>query len=84
MSNFIRASKYRHVFCDNPRVEAKYTDFRLSTTTGEQNYIKANPNYFAVGLQVSGSVCRMQRVYLRACAGECGLGTKIIPTGGCF
>ena len=53
MSHFIRASKYRHVFCDNPRADATYTNFRLSTTTGEQNYIKANPLYFAVGVQVS-------------------------------
>jgi coronin-1B/1C/6 len=54
MSNFIRASKYRHVFCDNPRTDATFTNLRLSTVTGEQNYIKANPNYFAVGVQGGG------------------------------
>lgn len=53
MSSFIRASKYRHVFCDNPRVDSTFTGLRLSTTTGEQTYIKANPKYFAVAMQVS-------------------------------
>jgi Domain of unknown function (DUF1899) len=29
-----------------------YQNLRLSTATGEQNYIKANPLFFAVGLAV--------------------------------
>jgi coronin-1B/1C/6 len=53
MSTFVRASKFRHVFCDPPRPEAVYSNLRLSTTTGEQNYIKCNAKYFAVGLSVS-------------------------------
>lgn len=54
MSSFVRASKFRHVYADQPRQDAKYENLRLSTVTGEQNYIKANPLYFAVGLQGGG------------------------------
>lgn len=54
MSNFVRASKFRHVFCDPPRPDATFQNLRLSTVTGEQNYIKANTKYFAIGLQGGG------------------------------
>jgi coronin-1B/1C/6 len=54
MSHFVRASKYRHVYCEAPKVEESYTGFRLSTVTGEQSYIKGNSKYFAVGLQGGG------------------------------
>ena len=52
MSSFVRSSKFRHVFCEPARPDATFQNLRLSTVTGEQNYIKANPLYFAVGLQV--------------------------------
>jgi hypothetical protein len=52
MSSFVRASKFRHVFSDPPRIDSTYTNLRLATVTGEQCYIKANPLYFAVALQV--------------------------------
>ena len=52
MSSFVRASKFRHVFADPPRPDAIFSNLRLSTVTGEQNYIKANPLFFAAGLQV--------------------------------
>lgn len=54
MSHFVRASKYRHVYAETPKVEETYTGFRLSTVTGEQSYIKGNNKYFAVGLQGGG------------------------------
>lgn len=54
MSHFVRASKFRHVFCDSPRPDGIFSNMRLSTVTGEQNYIKANNLYFAVGLQGGG------------------------------
>ena len=54
MAQFIRASKYRHVFCDPPRPDATFQNLRLSTITGDQNYIKANNLYFAVGVQGGG------------------------------
>lgn len=59
MSTFVRASKFRHVFCDPPRPDATWQNLRLSTVTGEQNYIKANPLYFAVGLSgmLDVSIC---------------------------
>lgn len=50
MSTFIRASKFRHVFCENPRPDAIYSNLRTSTVTGEQNYIKANELFFATGV----------------------------------
>ena len=53
MSTFVRASKFRHVYCDPPRLDAQYTNLRLSTATGEQNYIKANSLFLATGVQVS-------------------------------
>ena len=52
MAQFIRASKYKHVFCDPPRPDATFQNLRLSTVTGDQNYIKANTQYFAIGVQV--------------------------------
>lgn len=54
MATFVRASKFRHVFCDPARPDATFTNLRLSTITGDQNYIKANPLYFAVGIQGGG------------------------------
>lgn len=54
MSSFVRASKFRHVFADAPRPDAIFSNLRLSTVTGEQNYIKANPLFFAAGLQGGG------------------------------
>ncbi|CAB9509238.1 Coronin-1B [Seminavis robusta] len=50
----IRKSKYRHVYCDAPKVEQCWTDFRMSTVTGDQQYIKASTKYFAVGMAGGG------------------------------
>jgi len=52
MSHFVRASKYRHVYVDPPKIEDTFQGFRLSTATGEQQYIKGNTKFFAVALQV--------------------------------
>jgi len=54
MSHFVRASKYRHVYCEVPKAENSFTDFRLSTTVGEQNYIQANPKFWATCLAGGG------------------------------
>lgn len=51
-AHVVRVSKFRHVYCDQPRPDVTFQNLRLSTVTGEQNYIKANSKYFAVGLQV--------------------------------
>ena len=53
MSSFIRASKYRHVYVEPPKVDQTYKGFRLATVTGEQQYIKGNTKFFAVAMQVS-------------------------------
>ncbi|KAG7356888.1 coronin like protein [Nitzschia inconspicua] len=46
----IRQSKYRHVFCDQPKNELCYTGFRVATATGDQQYIKASTKYWAVAM----------------------------------
>mmetsp|Transcript_12043 Transcript_12043/g.17657 ORF Transcript_12043/g.17657 Transcript_12043/m.17657 type:complete len:449 (-) Transcript_12043:315-1661(-) len=50
----IRTSKFRHVFCDAPKPEETWTGMRLSTVTGDQQYIKASSKYFVVALQGGG------------------------------
>eukprot|EP00612_Vaucheria_litorea_P006250 CAMPEP_0171481192 /NCGR_PEP_ID=MMETSP0946-20130122/6578_1 /TAXON_ID=109269 /ORGANISM="Vaucheria litorea, Strain CCMP2940" /LENGTH=441 /DNA_ID=CAMNT_0012012675 /DNA_START=177 /DNA_END=1502 /DNA_ORIENTATION=- len=54
MSRFVRASKVRHVYCQPAKPEDQYSNFRLSTATGDHNYIKANTKYFAVPVQTGG------------------------------
>nr|CCA14783.1 coroninlike protein putative [Albugo laibachii Nc14] len=54
MSQFVRASKFRHVYFEPAKLEKCYTNLRLSTTTGEQNYIKGNTKFFAVAIQTGG------------------------------
>lgn len=54
MSSFVRASKYRHVYVEPPKVDQIYKGFRLATVTGEQQYIKGNTQFFAVALQGGG------------------------------
>lgn len=54
MSRFVRASKVRHVYADAAKDEDCYTGLKLSTATGDHNYIKANCKYFAVALSVGG------------------------------
>mmetsp|Transcript_4273 Transcript_4273/g.8989 ORF Transcript_4273/g.8989 Transcript_4273/m.8989 type:complete len:451 (+) Transcript_4273:224-1576(+) len=63
MSGFkLRTSKYRHVFCDQPKPEECFTEFRLSTVTGDQQYVKASAKYFAVGLQGGGGMLMVGRL----------------------
>lgn len=54
MSHFVRASKYRHVYVEPPKTESTFSGFRLSTATGEQNYIKGNTKFFAVAVSGGG------------------------------
>ncbi|CAK4082553.1 unnamed protein product [Aphanomyces euteiches] len=54
MSQFVRSSKYRHVYMEPAKIEKCYTNLRLATATGEQNYIKANTKFFAVAIQAGG------------------------------
>lgn len=50
----VRSSSYRHLFADRPKTEDMFQGFRISTSTGEQQYIKANSKYFAVAVQGGG------------------------------
>jgi len=54
MSTFVRASKYRHVYCEPPKIQDTFQGIRVSQATGEQNYIKANSLFFATGIQGGG------------------------------
>lgn len=54
MSHFVRASKFRHIYFEPEKLENTYTNLRLSTATGEQNYIKGNTKFFAVSIQAGG------------------------------
>lgn len=60
----IRHSKYRHIYADTPKPEQTFTGFRLSTVTGEQQYIKASAKYFALAVIGGGgpvAICRLDR-----------------------
>ncbi|DAZ95173.1 TPA: hypothetical protein N0F65_012427 [Lagenidium giganteum] len=54
MSHFVRQSKFRHVYIEPAKLEKCYTNLRLATATGEQNYIKGNTKFFAVAIQAGG------------------------------
>eukprot|EP00542_Grammatophora_oceanica_P019311 CAMPEP_0194032232 /NCGR_PEP_ID=MMETSP0009_2-20130614/5215_1 /TAXON_ID=210454 /ORGANISM="Grammatophora oceanica, Strain CCMP 410" /LENGTH=453 /DNA_ID=CAMNT_0038672603 /DNA_START=134 /DNA_END=1495 /DNA_ORIENTATION=+ len=58
----IRTSKFRHVFCDQPKPEQCWTGFRLSTVTGDQQYIKASSKYFATALAGGGGPIMVGRL----------------------
>lgn len=61
MSRFVRASKVRHVFCKAPKDDQNYKGFRLSTATGDHNYIKASDKAFAIPIaQANGSLAVLQ------------------------
>mmetsp|Transcript_7983 Transcript_7983/g.16025 ORF Transcript_7983/g.16025 Transcript_7983/m.16025 type:complete len:448 (-) Transcript_7983:122-1465(-) len=74
MSRFVRASKVRHVYANNPKKEHCYTGFRLSTASGDHQYIKANSKYMAFGVSQGGSlaVFEMDRDNMR-------LGPGVVP-----
>lgn len=50
MSKFVRQSKVRHLFAQEPKPEETYQNFKLSTATGDHNYIKGNGLYFGVAI----------------------------------
>lgn len=57
MSRFVRQSKVRHVYAQQPKDEFIYKGFRLSTATGDHAYIKANAKYMAIPVaQANGSL----------------------------
>ena len=52
------------MFADPPRTDDCWHDFRLSTATGEQQYLKANSKHFAVALQGGGgpfAICDLDK-----------------------
>jgi len=58
----IRHSKYRHVFCDQPKPDQCFTGFKLSTVTGDQQYIKASAKYYVVSLFGGGGPMHVGRL----------------------
>eukprot|EP00516_Mucochytrium_quahogii_P003985 CAMPEP_0203759522 /NCGR_PEP_ID=MMETSP0098-20131031/12565_1 /ASSEMBLY_ACC=CAM_ASM_000208 /TAXON_ID=96639 /ORGANISM=" , Strain NY0313808BC1" /LENGTH=439 /DNA_ID=CAMNT_0050652531 /DNA_START=104 /DNA_END=1423 /DNA_ORIENTATION=- len=60
MSRFVRASKVRHVYCQPSKPEEHYSNIRLSTATGDHNYIKANCTYVSVPVATGGGALAIQ------------------------
>lgn len=54
MSKFVRQSKVRHLFAAEPKPEQTYQNFKMSTATGDHNYIKGNSRFFAVPIMSGG------------------------------
>lgn len=54
MSRFVRQSKVRHVYAQPSKSDENFTNIRLSTATGDHNYIKANTKYFAIPVSAGG------------------------------
>jgi len=54
MSRIVRQSKVRHLFSQEPKPEDTYQNFKLSTATGDHNYIKGNALYFGVPIASGG------------------------------
>lgn len=54
MSNRIRSSKVRHVYCNEPKPEFTYSGFTLDTTLGDHNFISCSTKFFAVSLRGGG------------------------------
>lgn len=54
MAQFVRVSKFRHVYADPPRSEQIFSDLRLGNATGDQQYIKTNGKYFAIAVNGGG------------------------------
>ena len=46
-------SKFKNVYCDNPNPDVIYTNLRVSSATGEQNYIQCNSKFFCFATSVS-------------------------------
>jgi len=57
----IRISKYRHVYCNAPKTEQCHTELRLSSVTGDQQYVKASAKYYAVALFGGGGPMHIGR-----------------------
>lgn len=56
MSKFVRPSKVRHVYAEVAKPEFHYSGFKLSSATGDHQYIKANSKYMAVPIYQGGSL----------------------------
>ena len=51
-SSFMRASKFRHVYATPSKLENTMSNLRVSSVSGDQNFIAANSTYCAVGIEV--------------------------------
>lgn len=54
MSGLVRASKYRHVFANDPKPDQIFSGFRLANQYAESNGVKASASYFLVALDGGG------------------------------
>lgn len=54
MSSIVRASKFRHVFCEPEKADNHYSGLNLSTQTGDHTYIKGSTKFFSVAVRGGG------------------------------
>lgn len=54
MSKFVRSSKYRHVFGENPKLTESYANLKLSKNPWDSNYCAVNSQFLAVCWQTGG------------------------------
>jgi len=54
MSRIVRASKVRHVFCEPAKHNEQFQGLRISSATGDHNYIKANNKFIAYPVATGG------------------------------
>lgn len=53
-SRIVRASKYRHVFCEPEKSDNCYSGLSLSTQTGDHTYVKGSTKFFSVAVRGGG------------------------------
>jgi len=62
MSQIVRTSKLRHVFADAPRREDCWENFRLSSTSADQDGVKTNGVFFAIPVKNGGGSIAVHRL----------------------
>jgi hypothetical protein len=80
VSKFVRQSKVRHIFAQEPKPEQTYQNFKLSTATGDHNYIKGNAKYFGVPISSGGgalTVCSYEDLGKQGAQPPCLDGHKV-------
>ena len=51
-SFYMRSSKLKHMYGVQPKIESTFHNLRVSNISGDQNFIRCNHLYFAIGIEV--------------------------------